>query len=100
MLDQQWIFHCKLGHAVQIEPVSGAQSPKNGNFSNIRQRLSAIILRNSPNSVPEDPPPIHKTPLLAGLSGINEGKVSSRWTGWAVARGFELTHSRSNPVSA
>jgi hypothetical protein len=62
------------------------QSPKNGNFSNIRQRLSAILLRNSPKSVPGDPPLIHKTPLLAGLSGIDEGKVSRRWTGWLAAQ--------------
>jgi hypothetical protein len=39
-------LHCKLGHAVHIEPVLRPQSPKNGNFSNIRQRLSAISLRN------------------------------------------------------
>jgi hypothetical protein len=58
------------------------QSPENGSFSNIRRRLSAILLRNRPNSVSGDPPLIHKSPLFAGLSGIFEGKVSRCWTGW------------------
>jgi hypothetical protein len=32
-------LHCKLGHAVQIEPGLRSRSPKNGNTSNIRRRL-------------------------------------------------------------
>jgi hypothetical protein len=40
---------CQAGDAVQIEPVLRSQSPKNGNFSNIRQRLSPISLGNRPN---------------------------------------------------
>jgi len=31
------------GHAVQIEPNLRSQSPKNGNISNIRRRLSAFF---------------------------------------------------------
>src|ERR1700730_4912542 len=35
--------------ARQIEPGLQPQSPKNGSFSNVRRRLSAILLRNCPN---------------------------------------------------
>ena len=35
-------LHCKLGHAVQIGPGLRPPSPRNGNISNIRRRLSAI----------------------------------------------------------
>jgi hypothetical protein len=38
--------HYRVGHAVQIEPGLRRRSPKNGNISNIRRRLSAISLQN------------------------------------------------------
>jgi hypothetical protein len=34
--------HCDPGHVVQIEPGLRPQSTKNGNFSNVRRRLSAV----------------------------------------------------------
>jgi hypothetical protein len=34
-------LHCKLGHAVRIEPGLRRRSPKNGNISSIRRRLAA-----------------------------------------------------------
>ena len=43
-------FHCKLAHAVQIEPSLRPRSPENGNISTIRRRLSAISLRECPKS--------------------------------------------------
>jgi hypothetical protein len=36
-------LHCKLGHAVRIEPGLRPQSRENGNFPNVRRRLSAIL---------------------------------------------------------
>jgi hypothetical protein len=37
-------WHYKPGQVVQIEPGLRPQSPKNGNFSNVRRRLSAVSL--------------------------------------------------------
>src|ERR1700730_13671955 len=75
-------LHCKLGHAVAIEPSLQPPSPENGSFSTICGRLSAISVRNRPNSESRDAPPIHNSPLLAGFSGTSEGDVSRRRTGW------------------
>jgi hypothetical protein len=47
-------FHCKLGHAVQIEPGLRPRSPENGNISNIRRRLLAISLPQRPIWEPRD----------------------------------------------
>jgi hypothetical protein len=44
-------LHCKTGHAVQIESGLRRKSPENGNISNIRRRLSAISLPETP--IPE-----------------------------------------------
>jgi hypothetical protein len=46
--------HCKLGHAVQIEPGLRPGSPENGNISNICRRLSTISLPQRPVSEPGD----------------------------------------------
>jgi hypothetical protein len=47
-------LHCKLGHAVQIEPGLRPGSPENGNISNICRRLSTISLPQRPVSEPGD----------------------------------------------
>jgi hypothetical protein len=47
-------LHCKLGHAVQIEPGLRPRSPENGNISNIRRRLSTISLPQRPIWEPGD----------------------------------------------
>jgi hypothetical protein len=73
---------CRGGHAVQIDLGLRPRSPKIGNISNARWRLSAIPRRNCLNSESGDTPPIHKSPQLVGLSGISEGDVSRRRTGW------------------
>jgi hypothetical protein len=36
--------HCKLDHAVQIEPGLRPQSPENGSFLSVSGRLSAVLL--------------------------------------------------------
>jgi hypothetical protein len=89
-------LHCKLGHAVQIEPSLRPRSLKNGNFSYIRRRLSAISLRNCPNSESGDRPPIHKSPPVAGLSGTAEGEISRRRTSWLTWEdsNFHITISK------
>jgi hypothetical protein len=59
------------------------QSPENGSFSNIRRRLSAILLRNRPNSVSGDPPLIHKSPLFAGFLAFSRVKsLDAGLVGW------------------
>jgi hypothetical protein len=79
-------LHCKLGHAVQIEPGLRPQSPKNGSFSNVRRRLSAISLRECPKSEPGDWCPIRKSPPLAGLSASIRDSFSERRTTWLAAQ--------------
>jgi hypothetical protein len=74
--------HSNARHAVQIEPGLQPQSPRNGNISNIRRRLSAISPWKRPNLESGDRPQIRKSPPLAGISGITEGKISWRRTGW------------------
>jgi hypothetical protein len=75
-------LHCKAGHAVLIESSLRSQSPENGSISNIRRRLSAISRPETPIPEPGDRQPIRKSPPLAGLCRIVEGKVSGRRTGW------------------
>jgi hypothetical protein len=72
----------KLGHAVQIKPSLQPLPPKNGNISKIRRRLSAISVLKRSNLEPGDRLPICKSLLLAGISGIAEGKISNGRTGW------------------
>jgi hypothetical protein len=74
--------HCRTVHAVQIEPGLRPQSPKNGSFSHIRQRLSAISLRECPKSEPGDWGLIRKSPPLAGLSADIGDIFSERQTAW------------------
>ena len=75
-------LHCKLGPAVPIEPGLRPQSPKNGSFSNVRRRLSAISLRECPKPEPGDWWPIRKSPPLAGLSASIRDNFSKRRTAW------------------
>ena len=75
-------FHGELGHAVQIGPGLQPQSPKNGSFSNVCRRLSAISLREWPKSEPRDSWVIRKRPPLAGLSPSDRDIFSARRTGW------------------
>jgi hypothetical protein len=78
--------HCRTVHAVQIEPGLRPQSPKNGSFSHIRQRLSAISLRECPKSEPGDWGLIRKSPPLAGLSADIGGIFSERQTAWLATQ--------------
>jgi hypothetical protein len=57
-------------------------SPKNGNISNIRQRLSAISLLDCPIWESRDGAPTYKIPQLAGLSRTSIGTISSCNTAW------------------
>ena len=75
-------LHCKPGRAVQIGPGLQPQSPKNGSFSNVCRRLSAISLREWPISEPRDSWLIRKSPPLAGLSPSDRDIFSGRQTGW------------------
>jgi len=77
---------CVSRHAVQIEPGLQPPSPRNGNISNMRRRLSAISPWNWPNLESGDRPQIRKSPPLAGISGITEGKISWRRTGWLATQ--------------
>jgi len=76
---------------VRIEPGLRSQSPKNGNISIIRRRLSANSLPPRPISESGDRQPICKSPPLAGIFESTEGKVSGHWTGWLA------TQCRSHP---
>jgi hypothetical protein len=58
---------CSLGHAVQIEPGLWSQSPKNGSFSNVRRRLSAISVQERRKPERGDGWLVRKNPPLAGL---------------------------------
>src|SRR6202043_1602406 len=76
------IFHSKQGRAVLIEPGLRSLSPENGNISNIRRRISADPSRKRPNPESRDQPPIRKSPPLAGISGIAEGRICRARTRW------------------
>jgi len=67
---------------VQIESSLRPQSPKNGSFSSVRRRLSAISLRECRKSEPGDWWRIRKSPPLAGLSAGISGICSRRLTEW------------------
>ena len=73
---------CRVGHAVLIEPGLRSQSPKNGNISNIRRRLSPISLSNCRDWESRDGAPIWIRPPLAGTSRIRQGTISSCRTAW------------------
>ena len=70
------------GHAVQIEPNLRSQSPKNGNISNMRRRLSAFSPQSCAKLESGDRLPIRKNSQLAGVYAICDYTISSCWTGW------------------
>jgi hypothetical protein len=70
------------GHAVQIEPNLRSQSPKNGNISSMRRRLSAFSPQSCANLESGDRLPIRKNSQLAGVYAICDYTISSCWTGW------------------
>ena len=76
------VLHCKLGHRVQIEPGLRPQSPKNGSFSRVRQRLLANPLLECPKSELGDWWLIRENPPLAGLSANIRDPISEGRTGW------------------
>src|SRR5258707_8413047 len=61
---------CVSHHAVLIAPGLWLASPKNGNISNVGQRLSTISLPSCANWEYRDGRPIHERPQLAGTSRI------------------------------
>jgi hypothetical protein len=73
---------CKLGRAVQIEPSLRPPSPKNGNFSNVRRRLPAILVGKCRKPEPGDWCLIRKSPPLAGFSAGKRDIFSEFRTGW------------------
>src|ERR1700716_4284451 len=76
-------MHCDTGHAVQIEPRLRSRSPENGNISNIRRRLSAISLRDWPNSASRDRPQFAKAPHWRGfLTLLRVKSPVARLAGW------------------
>jgi hypothetical protein len=85
---------CLTRHAVQIEPGLRPQSPKNGSFSNVRRRLSAISLQECPKSEPGDWWPIRKSPPLAAFPRVS-GTVSpsAGLPGWS-----ERIRTRAFPI--
>lgn len=84
-------LHCKRGHAVPIESGLRPSSPENGNFPNVRRRLSAISLGECPKSEPGDRGRIRKRPQLADLSASISGTFSEGRTAWLA------TQCRSHP---
>jgi len=76
---------CHTGHAVQIEPNLRSQSPKNGNISNIRRRLSAFSPQSCAKLECGDRLPIRKSPQLTGVYALYDSTISScrtAWLGW------------------
>jgi hypothetical protein len=67
---------------VEIEPGLRPQSPENGSFSSVCQRLSAVSLGECRKSEPGDWRLIRKSPPLAGLSASVRGTLSGRRTAW------------------
>jgi hypothetical protein len=88
------------GHAVRIEPGLYLQSPEIGSFSSVTRRLSAVPLPECRKSEFGDEWLFRKSPPLAGLSATISGHLAQPPHCLAGVRGFELAHSRSNPVSA
>ena len=73
---------CHTGPAVQIEPNLRSQSPKNGNISNLRRRLSAFSPQSCAIWESGDGLQIHKNPQLAGVYAICDLTISSCRTAW------------------
>ena len=67
---------------MQIRPGLPPPSPRNGNISNSRRRLSAISPWNWLNLESGDRPQIRKRPPLAGISEVTEGNIPGRRCGW------------------
>src|SRR5580704_16475461 len=65
---------------------SPVASPKNENVSNIRRRLSAISRRKWPNRAVGDRPLNRKSPPLARLSSVSEGRISERRAAWLATQ--------------
>jgi hypothetical protein len=85
-------------HAGRIGGVAGRGYGYRPPFSNVRRRLSAISLRECPQSELGDWWPIRKSPPLAGLSASIRGSFSERRTAWL---GREVSNSELvNPVTS
>src|SRR5260370_41628078 len=65
-----------------IAPGLWLASPKNGNISNVGQRLSPISLPSCANWEYRDGQPIHKKPQLAGTSRNNPPTIFGCVTAW------------------
>jgi len=91
-------LHCKLGHAVPIEPGLRPQPRENGNISNIGRRLSGIRATNGQIWSLETGYQFAKARHWRPFLRVFAGRLLARHC-LAGVRGFELTHSRSNPVS-
>src|SRR5712664_4570044 len=63
-------------------PVSSRSLPETGIFQISAGDYRAISSWKEPKVVSGDRPPICKSPPLAGISEVTEGKVSRRRTGW------------------
>src|SRR5258708_30472624 len=72
---------CLPHHAVLIAPGLWLVSPKNGNISNVGQRLSTISLPSCANLEYRDGQTIHKKPQLAGTYRIRGPTISTCATG-------------------
>src|SRR6266403_5452930 len=71
------LVDCVPLHAVLIAPGLWLASPKNGNISNVGQRLSTISLPSCANFEYRDGQQIHKKPQLAGTYRILRPTISS-----------------------
>jgi hypothetical protein len=82
----QRLYVCQPRHAVQIEPGLCTQSPRNGNFPNVRRRLSAISLPECPKWGSGDWPLTCESPPLAGLcASIGALSLSAGLLGWGCS---------------
>lgn len=92
-------YHSEPGQLALIEPSLQPSSRKFGNIRNSGRRLSTSWRHRPPNRESRDGSPLHKSPRIAGISRLIGRNLRPRdWL--AGVRGFELAHSRSNPVSA
>src|ERR1700682_922718 len=81
---------------VQIEPSLPPQSPKNGSFSNIRWRLSAISLREGADLESGDGSRIRKSRhWRAFLRGPGSFSLSARLAGWRRSADRTRLHANS-----